>query len=639
MAGRKEKSGSGSDTHLSSEYESWLKDIARIGPESAADPIYIGERLADERFEILSLLGRGGMGCVYEAFDHRDKRSVALKTFLGTRPESLFRLKNEFRALADARHPNLVRLYELHSDDQRWFFTMELLRGANIDVALRGASTSSIRSVVGGLAAGLVALHRRGLVHRDVKPSNAIVLPSGRAVLLDFGIVADTTSSESRDGIAGTRAFIAPEHAAGGDPTAADDLFGLGVVLFERLAGRLPTANERPITDDTELADLCVSLLGPGQERPTASEVAARLGVPVAARIESVPLIGRVDELANFNDVLERAAAGAANTVLEIRGSAGHGKTALLEAFCQTARERGHAVLRSQCREREQVPFNALDSVIDGVALRVLEFARSGRLVGDLEPLARLFPALGITKKSTSSNAPATFDDRERAFALLADVLSEIAGGLPLFLAIDDAQWADRDSFALLTSLLSSASLSIVVAATTTRTPSAAENDRLTDRLGAPIIPIELKPLEPNEAATLALSLIGDDTSGNERAHQIASQAQGVPLFVCELARDGDARQPLDAVLRGSTGGLDSAAARALEIVCMAKTVFTREMTTRALSWRARQSICGDRFLGAGLPRNRLSSSRSDYDRALSPARSRCGRQNHHCERPKSASP
>ncbi|HEX7296041.1 MAG TPA: protein kinase, partial [Pyrinomonadaceae bacterium] len=178
-----------------------------------------------DRFKLLRRLGTGGMGVVYEAYDQKREKTVALKTLINAEPSYIYRLKTEFRSLSDVAHPNLVSLYELMSDGRYWFFTMELVDGVNfLDYVRDGKGSVSgtdtrvvsfeeldtletlrlptahklkafnegrLRLALRQLAEGLNALHETGKLHRDIKPSNILVTPEGRLVILDFGLVTD----------------------------------------------------------------------------------------------------------------------------------------------------------------------------------------------------------------------------------------------------------------------------------------------------------------------------------------------------------------------------------------------------------------------------------------------------------------
>jgi hypothetical protein len=252
----------------------------------------VGEFAGTERFAIERRLGTGGMGVVYQALDRDRNVRVALKTLHRLEPETLYRLKNEFRSLQDLAHPNLVGLGELHEVAGQWFFTMELIDGVDfcayvrpgwpdaldelvgsdnaIDAAAptitpgdawseRGAAVavvepsmaaaapvfdeSRLRNALAQLAAGVLALHAAGRIHRDIKPSNIRVTPQGRVVLLDFGLITEVgggLSPSTEAHAVGTAAYMAPEQAASRPVGPAADWYSVGVVLYQALTGRLP---------------------------------------------------------------------------------------------------------------------------------------------------------------------------------------------------------------------------------------------------------------------------------------------------------------------------------------------------------------------------------------------------------------
>ena len=161
----------------------------------------------------------------------------------------VYRLKREFRSLADVAHPNLVSLYELVVDGANCFFTMELVNGVNFVEYVRGSGPSGApvnagrtRHVLRQLVSGLAALHRRGKLHRDVKPSNILVTPEGRVVVLDFGLTSDVFRADAAVGerLAGTPAYLARERRAGVAPSESQDWYSVGVTLYEALTGRRP---------------------------------------------------------------------------------------------------------------------------------------------------------------------------------------------------------------------------------------------------------------------------------------------------------------------------------------------------------------------------------------------------------------
>ncbi len=203
-------------------------------------------------------LGEGGMGVVYAARDERLERSVALKIIasLADGDTARKRFWREARAAASVNHPNVCQIHEIGEDNGTLFIAMELLDGESLADRLRHGplSVSDSVQVVLGMLAALSALHGRGLVHRDVKPSNVYLTPHG-VKLLDFGLArrdvaaADVTAALTQPGLAiGTPRYMAPEQVTEGEVDARADLFATSAILFEMLAGR-PAFSGKTVVD------------------------------------------------------------------------------------------------------------------------------------------------------------------------------------------------------------------------------------------------------------------------------------------------------------------------------------------------------------------------------------------------------
>ena len=247
-----------------------------------------------DRFAVIRRIGAGGMGVVYEAFDRGREARVALKFLPKADPAALYRFKQEFRTVADITHRNLVGLYELFSDHDQWFFTMELIRGVDFLTYIRAPgsvglpqptldfkSCSSedatatmtgvdaahdptwthqleasrggeltheqierLRSALRQLVEGICALHQLGMLHRDIKPTNVLVTAEPRVVLLDFGLAAEFQPRRDRPDnmfdIAGTVPYMSPEQADRRPLTPASDWYNVGAMLYQVLTGRRP---------------------------------------------------------------------------------------------------------------------------------------------------------------------------------------------------------------------------------------------------------------------------------------------------------------------------------------------------------------------------------------------------------------
>jgi hypothetical protein len=206
-----------------------------------------GELLAG-RYELIQPIGSGGMATVWRARDTRLGRPVAVKLLrpeLAEDAEFLRRFETEARHAASLSHPNVATVHDTDVDDGRRFIVMELVDGPSVAdvVAQRGPLEPIVAVEIAAAAArALAAAHRRGLIHRDVKPANLLIGADGRIRLADFGIARALTSSRATTPgtVLGSIPYLSPEQARGEEATAAGDIFSLGVVLFEMLTGSLP---------------------------------------------------------------------------------------------------------------------------------------------------------------------------------------------------------------------------------------------------------------------------------------------------------------------------------------------------------------------------------------------------------------
>jgi serine/threonine protein kinase len=482
-------------------------DASAARPRTVETGIALAAAGMPTRFRLLEKLGQGGMGIVHRAFDSQLGCEVALKAIDASRPDDLYRLKREFRLLADLRHPNLVRLHELFVTGSTAFFTMELIFGSDLCRFIQGPPSKApgvrrralptscdyelLRKTARQLAAALSTVHAAGKLHRDVKPSNILVTSAGRVVLFDFGLAtslcAKNGKTKSAGVLLGTRGYISPEQARGEALGAAADWYSFGVTLFEAATGRLPFEDgfkaflpDRDAEDHsrisrflpdapTDLDDLIAGLLSPApHRRPSEADILGILDDPGRSgnRPRSNPPSQRPlqpsselcnAELARALETLWRGG----SAVLHVHGSIGAAKTNLARGCVAEAEQRGALVLRGRCRTEETLSFNALDEVVDDLS-HALEHMPYLELISVLPPhvasLPRLFPVLGRLEAASDlifvKSAESEQDAQRRARGALKDLVAGLAQRRPVVIWIDDAEHGDRESGELLAALL-----------------------------------------------------------------------------------------------------------------------------------------------------------------------------------------
>lgn len=534
------------------------------------------------RYEVVQLLGEGGMGSVYEVFDREVQRSVALKTLRQVSPGSVYRFKQEFRTLADVQHPNLIHLYEFVADEAGdVFFTMELVRGTHFSKYVRDAEGEvdydRLRHATRQLVEGVLALHSAGKLHRDIKPSNVLVTAEGRVVVLDFGVAAELSTAAghatAQREVVGTAPYMAPEQARAADPHEASDWYSVGVVLYAALTGSLPFVGgseelmaqklagdpvpprERARGVPADLDALCLALLAPVPEaRPTGLEILRRLGAShggsndvarLRAQVASA-LVGRETHLRALEAALRATDAGG-QVVMFAAGRSGMGKSALIRQFLDDqALGRDAVILRGRAYERESLPFKAVDAVVDALSMHLARRAKEGErieLPADVGVVAKVFPVLGRVPGISSAREGAVLDPtgvRRRAFAALRQLFASAAASRRLILYVDDAQWGDADSAALLLELLRPPALRLLLIAGYRENEAARSGflreirARMPERVG--VRELDVGPLSPADAERLAFELLGAAERSRQVARSIAAESGGSPFLIEELA-------------------------------------------------------------------------------------------------------
>jgi serine/threonine protein kinase len=307
----------------------------------------IGSVIAGHRLE--RLVGRGGMGVVYEAVDESLDRTVALKLIapeLAAEPGFRGRFMTESRLAASLDHPNVVPIFRAGEEDGLLFLSMRFVSGDDLRTLVDREGPlepSRAAAVISQVAAALAAAHARGLVHRDVKPANVLITADGHCYLTDFGLVKDlaATAGVTRTGeVLGTLDYVAPERIQGGETGPWTDVYALGCVLFFALTGRVVFPLEEPERK------LWAHLSEPppsASATPAVDAVLARaLAKDPRERYDSTPALATALEQA-VGDV---AGAGAADEMAEVerrlnevRGQQIPGKVQIVEQLAQRLAE------------------------------------------------------------------------------------------------------------------------------------------------------------------------------------------------------------------------------------------------------------------------------------------------------------
>jgi serine/threonine protein kinase/tetratricopeptide (TPR) repeat protein len=481
----------------------------------------------------------------------------------------------------------------------------DLVLPPNAAVAL---DYTRVRNVFRQLAEGVQVLHERGRLHRDLKPENVSVRRStGDVVLLDFGLVAALedaprstsdsvrplqTKATSDSGvtrvvrasqrpqaypateagtITGTVAYMAPEQAMALPLTAASDWYSMGVMLYEALAGQLPfqgtiTAmlTARQLRDPlpvshvapetpADLAALCMALLRRDPAtRISGPEIVAQLGGRPSERPSAEPpatvFVGRSHQLQALWQAFERSAE--ATQVVHVRGASGAGKSALLNQFAAELNERPDTqVLTGRCYEQEFIPFKAVDSLMDSLTRHLMQWPPEDLTkltTPDAKLLARLFPVLGrvFTQADEAAEAGDLQSIRQRAFVAVRELLRELSKRMRLVLFIDDLQWGDVDSCALIAEVLRTPDAPRLLLVLAYRNEHVASNACLRaigQAASAACAPdceqtLEVGSLDAADAHELARELL-EQHAAKHTLERMLQQAAGSAFLIHELAQ------------------------------------------------------------------------------------------------------
>ncbi len=509
--------------------------------------------------EVVRLVGKGGMAAVYEVVDPATGRSSALKLMgiaAGPTDEVERRFRREFRALSKLHHPNIARVEDWGWWGERPYFVMELLVGTDLRAEVEAWATlpqsvrwEKTRSILIQTARALEYVHLRGLVHRDVTPSNIMLLPDGTVRLMDFGVVKenDQLDMTSHGEVLGTVAYVAPEQISGEAIDARTDLYSLGAVLYLMLTGKRPF-NARTLAGYLDkhlhqpprpphelipgvpkaLEEICLRLL---QKDPADRFASATHLLHVLEGADAQPLsldprawpprlAGRTEAIATLTDAVLALKEGQGGVVL-VSGLQGMGKTRLLRLGVDLARRNGFLV---------NILRGVPDSAPTGVFRIVVEALQAeGRPVPKvLSQLYHLEPGDGAVL------------ERYTVFAAFREIL---LGTAPRLIVVDDLQWADPGSLDLLeylirnTRSLGDEKILWLLARTTGVQDGRLDGIADGTRTNTPAVLLNLQPLNASGVEELVLALVGDDEAARSLARRLHKETEGNPALIGEMIR------------------------------------------------------------------------------------------------------
>jgi adenylate cyclase len=457
----------------------------------------------EPRYEIVEVIGRGGMGEVCLADDVMLDRKVALKFVAAPRDtDGLQQLLGEARAAAALDHPFICSIYEVTTHNGRPCIAMEYVRGESLDRRLRGGPLplGEALRVAEEIAEALDAAHKRLVVHRDLKPANVMLTEDEHIKVMDFGLAARLSRTDaagqsptitidvSDNAIRGTPAYMAPEQIRGEPADRRSDIFAFGILLYEVVSGTnpfnrgsinatlaailgdpVPTLPDRLPSIPPALDDLLVRLLAkdPAARPQSFSDVRSTLrrlsvdaspsGTLARKAVVDQPsndagaaLIGRDAERAQLLQSFNQAQSGRGSVIL-LLGDAGIGKTRLAEEALTAARQLGAQTLVGRCYEQEDTPALIPYIEILEEASRLMPAAAFRQAVGPSAPeLAKLTPELHrlFPDMAAPVELPPPLQQRF-LFTNVREFLTRSSRLTPLVIFIDDLQWADESTLQL----------------------------------------------------------------------------------------------------------------------------------------------------------------------------------------------
>jgi tetratricopeptide (TPR) repeat protein len=528
-------------------------------------------KLIQNRYQLIEQLGKGGMGVVYKAYDRLEKQYVALKQVRLLAQELDFASKadtddtdqlrlslaREFSLLATLRHPHILSVLDFGFDDKgQPYYTMTLLEGG-LDVKSYAINISTRRRIdlMAQMLQALHYLHRRGILHRDLKPGNVFVTTDQQIKVMDFGLaqLSGRQSSQDKQNIAGTINYMAPELFQEEGASIASDLFAVGVMVYEIMVGKHPfaanTISETIMRIMTHVPDMTAIPVefAPVLMTLLAKDPAARYATAYDAlvtfydfiKVESPPedhairesflqasaFVGREAELKQLTTALDTL--DKENAFFLVGGESGVGKSRLLDELRIQALVKGVTVLRGQGVEGGGLPFQLWRNIVRRLLLMVdvtdLQAGILKDIVPDVEEL------LGREVSNMPELSGSAY--QQRLVLTIVDLLREIEQ--PLLLLLEDLQWMVESLEPLKQILLVQEQLPSLMVVANYRND---ETPNLPKQLSG-MTHIPLGRLDETAVKILSTAILGEGGTSDELVQAIQQHSEGNAFFITETIR------------------------------------------------------------------------------------------------------
>ncbi len=549
---------------------------------------------SDGRYQVKGFLGEGGRKRVYLARDGRLDRDVAIAVIKteGLDEAGLTRVRREAQAMGRlGDHPHIVTVYDIGEESGEPYIVSQHMAGGELASLIQEApnqqlSIEDAMRFAGEIGDGLQHAHSRGIIHRDIKPGNIWLTEEGTAMIGDFGLAValDRSRLTMAGMMVGTVGYMPPEQALGRDTDASSDLYSLGCVLYEMVTGRTPFTGQDSVSVISQhintpptapsyhnstvprvLEALIMRLLAksPDDRPASAADVVAELRrisgstsvvtsveqplvLTGAGALQGVPwgrFAGRQEEMGQLKAVLETALAGQGAMVM-LAGEPGIGKSRLAKEFTVYAGLRGAQILNGRCFESEaSIPYHPfIQAIQQYVRTRPVEDLQK-ELGSDAPEIARMVSEVRQRIPDIAEVPPQEGEtDRLRMFDSVCNFIRNAARANPVVLVLDDLQWADKSSLAMLRHVTRGIASDRVIILGCYRDVELEENHPLVEAIAElrrePFYQrIAVRGLPFDDVHAL-MSTLGEQQVPLEFVREVHRATEGNPLFIEEILRN-----------------------------------------------------------------------------------------------------